>query len=238
MTLALVAVMTMSAVSLSAQNKFKGTVKYEISSVGSTAIDIPVEQRTAEYKVMDDKVIQGQSGLQEGRTLYNFRDLSQLIMYFGAQDIELESYQGDGKIYTKHTFTQEEIDSLTIPCTEGYYVEYQEGSKLIAGQMAKKAVVHIFGEDGQDNPMEVWYCPEIGPEVNFLVLGIGINGMPLEFQQDLGEGRMLRLQATTVEKGKVKDLDFLKPAGFKEMGSDEFREFMMEVQEQYELLME
>lgn len=236
-TLALVAVMSLGALNANAQNKFKGIVKYELTSVGSTPVEIKPDQATTEYKVMGDQVMQGESAKQNGRTLYSFQDLSQLLAYLSMQDITIESYQGDGKVYVKQTYTQEQIDSLTIPCTEGYYVEYVNGeTKKIAGYDTKKAIVHAFGEDGEDHPMEVWYCPEIGPAVNFIVLGVGINGMPLEFVQNGQEGRAIKLTCSEVIKGKVKDVDFLMPAGFKELAGEELEAFQKELQEAFELL--
>ena len=236
-TLALVAVMTMSGLSLNAQNKFKGIVKYQLSSVGSTPVEIKPEQSTLEVKVLGDKLMVGENQLQNGRSIYTFMDLSGLLGYLGSQDITLETDLGNGKIYTKQTLEQKDIDSLTIPCTEGFYIEYvADGSKKVAGIDCPKAIIHIFGEDGTDKPIEVWYAPEIGPEVSMVPFGTGTKGLPMEFQQGDNEGRMIKYVATEVVKGKVKDVDFLMPSGYKEMTDEQMKAFSEEMDEIQEML--
>lgn len=235
-TVALVALMTMSAFTVNAQNKFKGIVRYNIKSTGTVAIEIPANRATSEIKVMGDKLItEGQ--MQEGLTVYSFLDLSGLIGYLNSQDITLESYEGDGKIFIKHTYTQNEIDSLTIPCTEGYYIEYVAGeSKKICGYDAKLAKIHMFNDEGTEKIINMWYTDEIGPQVNFLMNGI--KGMPLEYSQDVDADRQITMTAGEIVKGKVKDVDFLMPAGHKELDQDSYLKLMKEVQETIELLQE
>lgn len=230
------AVLVLSGMTLNAQNKFKGIVKYSVRSTGEVAIEIPEQAATSEVKVLGDKIMQGSNALQDGNTVYSFIDLSQLIAYLSYQDMELESYSGDGKIYTKHTYTQLDIDSITIPVTEGYYVELIAGeTKKIAGYDAKKAVLHVNGPEEQTN-IDVWYTPEIGPAANFISLGVGFPGMPLEFTQTMEGGKAITMTATEVVKGKVKDVDFLMPAGFKLMEDEAFKALQTEVQETIELL--
>ena len=236
-TVAMMALMTMSALTINAQNKFKGIIKYEISSVGTTPIEIPAGQNSVEVKVMGENVIVGENALQKGRSTYTFIDLGGLIGYLNSQDITLESYSGDGKIYIKNTLTQTEIDSLTIPCTEGFYIEYKEGeSKKVAGMDCNKAVMHIFDDEGVDNPIEVWYCPEIGPEASFIPFALGTKGMPMEYVQTADNGRAIKYTAVEVVKGKVKDVDFLMPAGYKEIGGEQWTAFQKELEEIEELL--
>lgn len=233
-TIAALAVLVLSGTALNAQNKFKGIVKYSITSTGSVAVEIPAERSTSELKVYEDKVMQGTS-LQEGRTTFQFIDLSQLLGYLGSQGVELTSYTGDGKIFLRHAYTQLEIDSLTIPCTEGFYIEYiADQTKSVAGYNAKLARIHIFGENGEDSPVDMWYTDEIGPEVNFLANGV--KGVPLEYTQELGDGKAITMTATEVVKGKVKDVDFLMPAGYKEMTVEDWQAFQEELEEEMEFL--
>lgn len=233
-TIAALAVLVLSGTALNAQNKFKGIVKYSITSTGSVAVEIPAERSTSELKVYEDKVMQGTS-LQEGRTTFQFIDLSQLLGYLGSQGVELTSYTGDGKIFLRHAYTQLEIDSLTIPCTEGFYIEYiADQTKSVAGYNAKLARIHIFAENGEDSPVDMWYTDEIGPEVNFLANGV--KGVPLEYTQELGDGKAITMTATEVVKGKVKDVDFLMPAGYKEMTVEDWQAFQEELEEEMEFL--
>lgn len=237
-TLALVAVMTVSALSLNAQNKFKGIVKYTLSSVGSVPVDIPAAQSTLEVKVLGDKVNLKDANMQMGRTSVTYIDLGGLIGFLGSQDITLESYDGDGKIAIKNTITQGEIDSLTIPCTEGMYIEYKDDAKKVAGVDCKKAVMHVFSEEGQENLIEIWYAPEIGPDVAIVPFAVYTKGMPLEFTQDGGDGRVIKFTATEVIKGKVKDVDFLPQSGYKELSPEAWTALQNEIMEIQEMLSE
>lgn len=234
--LAAVAVMTMSALSLNAQNKFKGIIKYTMTSSGEVAIDIPASQAESEAKVMGEKFVFGDM-MQDGREVTNYVDFSQYIAMLGSQGVELETYRGEGKFYITETVSQSTIDSLTIPCTEGFYVEYLNETKTICDMKAKLARVHSFDEEGKDHPMDIWYCDEIGPAVNFALGGIGIKGAPLQFSQQLDDnGHAITLTATKIIKGKVKDVDFLNRAGFKEGTKEELLLVSRELKEAIDLM--
>ena len=243
---AAVAVMMMSAMTLNAQNKFKGIVKYSITSVGSNPVEIPEQYATPQLKVMNDQIVAEDVALlgfspftkkhiQKGRTESYFFDFSPVMMYLAQADVTLSSYSGDGKILMKEERTQSEIDSLTIPCTEGFYIEYVAGeTKKIAGMTAKLARIHVFDEEGTDHPTSIWYSDEMGPDVNFIQNGI--KGVALEYEVRLGEGSVLRFAATEIIKGKVKDTDFLNLSGYELMDSKKFAEFTTEFSEELRFL--
>lgn len=244
---AAIAAILMGSLTLNAQNKFKGIVKYTVTSTGDVAIDIPEQIATADVKVMGDRLFTNSMLftnspvmnclMQEGRSVTRCYDFSMLLGFLASNDIELTTYKGDGKIFNSTTVTQTDIDSLTIPVTEGFYVEYIDGqTQKVAGYEARLARVHIFDDEGVDSPIDFWYTDEIGPEVNFLVSGIGIKGMPLMFTQSYGGGQAITITASEVVKGKVKDVDFLMPAGFKPISDKDFGAFMQEVQEEMEYL--
>ncbi|MDO4217573.1 MAG: hypothetical protein Q4D03_05280 [Bacteroidales bacterium] len=244
-TVAALTVLMLGSLSVNAQNKFKGIVKYTISSTGEVPINIPAESSTAEIKVMGEQMVTSSllftnspminRIIQDGRKVTVCQDLSMLLAYLAAKDIELTTYSGDGKIFVRHTYSQSDIDSLTIPVTEGYYIEYVAGeTKKIAGHEAKLARLHMFDEEGKDNTLDIWYDDAIGPEVNNFAQGV--KGMPLEFTQNLGEGRAITVSATEIVKGKVKDVDFLMPAGFKEMDKETQERFNEELSEEMKYL--
>ena len=159
-----------------------------------------------------------------------------ILMYLQQNDVEI-SYTGAGKLLTSSTITQNELDSLTIPVTEGFYIEYVDGeTKSIAGYTAKKAVVHVFGEDGDDHQTIVWYTDEIGPEVNPMFTYV--RGMALQTSMDLGEGREITLTATEVKKGKVSKAEMLLPSGFEEISSEDFQKLWGEISEELKYLSE
>lgn len=217
-----------------AQNTFKGTIKYKLESTGEVAMKIPDEQSIVEVKVFNDQA-KLDNTIQRGNTITACQDFSQYLMYLSMNDISLETYEGDGKFMIKSEIKQSDIDSLTIPVTEGFYFEYKDGeTKEVAGRTAKKAVLHVFDAEGTDHPMEFWYDPTIGPSHNFLFNGIA--GMPLSFTQQLGEGKAISYTAIEVKEGKVKEVDLMLPAGFKATTQEEFNAFMQEMRDALELL--
>lgn len=241
------AVACISVGSLFAQNKFRGTITYTLSSTGETSFDIPEQMKTAEVKVYDSKCLTASniffSGnpfasniLVDGRKQFVCMDLSQLFMYFSANDVELD-YKGSAKILVNDELTQAQIDSLTIPVTEGFYIEYVAGeTKTIAGKTAKKAIIHAFDEDEKDHPMTFWYSDEMGPEVNPIFNGL--KGVALEYAMDLAEGRQITLTATEIKEGKVKEVDMLLPDGYETISEEQFKALFTQIQEELKYLQE
>ena len=246
--LTVVAAIMLTVGSLSAQNTFKGIVKYKVESSGQVAMTIPEEAANAEIKVdgvnlfTKSPIFMSAMG-QECVLVNNMRstscmDLSQLVGYLRNQGSEF-TYQGSGKLIVKNEFKESDFDSVTIPDTEPghFYYEYVDGeTRQIAGQTAKKVVRHMYDEDGVDHPMEMWYSDEMGPAIN--VMFNGIKGMPLQCTMDAGEGRAITYTATEVVKGKVKEADFLLPAGYDTLSDEELTEFFEQLQEEIELLQE
>lgn len=231
------ALLVVASMTVQAQNKFRGIVKYKLESTGTTSFQIPAEQSTAELKVYDDQLLMGPQ-IQNGYKVTANADYSMYIQYLAANDIELETYRGDAKFLVRENHTEAEGDSLAIEDKEPghFYFEYVDGeTQEIVGLTAKKAILHHYDEDtGEDTPTVFWYTDEMGPKYNFLFGGI--KGVPLKFEQQLGEGKAVTYTCTDIVKGKVKDVDMLLPAGFKEATEEEFNKFMKELQEAIELL--
>ncbi|MBQ9639703.1 MAG: hypothetical protein IJV22_09135 [Bacteroidales bacterium] len=231
-----------------AQKAFKGIVKYQLSSSGANAVQLQADQANFELKVMGDKVYADAKAsifltrsplikdvLVSDLTVSHCFDFSMLLAYLSSQGVELTSYQGDGKIVQKHTYTQQDVDSLTIPVTEGFYMEYVDGqTKKIAGMDCKLVKRHMFDGEGVDHPLDVWYTDEMGPKNNFLFFGV--KGMPMEYVMDLGEGKAVTISASEVIKGKVKEVDFLLPAGYSTIDEETMKAFGEELQEEMQYL--
>ena len=230
---ALIMVLTMGAVK--AQNNFRGIVKYKLTSTGTVDVQIPEDQSTIEIKVYDNKLMSGQTQ-QIGMKVAQAIDLSQAIGYLAANGIEIETYDGDGKLLVRGESTKEEMDSLYIEDKEPghFYYERVEGTKDIFGFTAKKLIMHRYDETGNDNPAECWYTEEIGPEY-CLIFG-NTKGFPLIFTQQGSEGRAITYTCTEIIKGKVKEAELLLPAGYKDVNDEEFAQIMKEFQEAAELL--
>lgn len=220
---------------LSAQNNFRGIVRYKIESTGKVAITIKPEQSTAEVKIYDNQILSGQT-VQTGFKIATAQDFSPYISYLAANDIELETYTGDGKFLIRDEITKEKLDSGYIVDKEPghYYYENVDETQEMLGYTAHKLIMHRYDEEGNDNPATCWYTTEIGPEY-CLVMG-AIKGFPLVFTQELGEGRAITYTATEIVKGKVKETDMLLPAGYKDATGEEFETFQREMQEAFELL--
>lgn len=220
---------------LSAQNNFRGIVRYKIESTGKVAITIKPEQSTAEIKVYDNQILSGQT-VQTGFKIATAQDFSPYISYLAANDIELETYTGDGKFLIRDEIAKEKLDSGYIVDKEPghYYYENVDETQEMLGYTAHKLIMHRYDEEGNDNPAICWYTTEIGPEY-CLVLG-AIKGFPLVYTQELGEGRAITYTATEIVKGKVKETDMLLPAGYMDASGEEFETFQREMQEAFELL--
>jgi len=226
--------MLLMAGTMSAQNTFKGTVKYKLESTGKVSVNIPAEQSTFEIKVYENKLMVGNT-IQDGLKVTSATDLSQLLFYLQQNDIVLESYQGDGKIIVRNTTTKEELDSLTIVDQEPghFYYEYVNETKDILGYAAKKMIIHTYDDQGVDAPVECWYTDQIGPE--YCILLGNMHGFPLVYTQ-MNEGKAITYTATEIVSGKVKSSDLLLPAGYKDLTEEEFEALQKELQVAFDLL--
>ncbi len=218
------------ATSLVAQNKFIGTVRYSIEAAGKTQeVSLKIYENNALLKN------EATQALVKGRKIYAMQDLSQIIGYLKSNDVWDSPYEGDGKILIKNELEQEYIDSLTIPCTEGFYFEYTDGEKEIASVKAKKARYHIFNDEGVDKGFDVWYTDEIGPEFDLIML-MGLRGLPLEYTVTSDDGSTISYKAVEIKKEKLNDAEFLLPAGYNELPEDELEAVITAIQEGVELL--
>ena len=202
-----VSVMLLTMGAASAQNSFRGIVKYQLESTGKVDVKIPAEQSIVEVKVYDNQIRLGQT-TQNGFKVALIRDET----------------------------SKEKLDSGYIVDTEPghYYYENADETKEILGYTAKKLIMHRYDEEGNDNPAICWYTTEIGPE--YCILLGSIKGFPLVFTQEAGEGRAITYTATEIIKGKVKEVDMLLPAGYKDASGEEFETFQRELKDAIELL--
>ncbi len=242
---AIAAAVLLSASMLSAQNSFKGIVKYKVESTGQVAMTIPEEAATAEIKVSGDDMYTksaiffqspfSECVLVQNLTITRCENYGMLLSYLRSQGSEFD-YQGEGKLIIKNTAKPSDFDSLEIVDTEPghFYYEYTSETKEIAGVTAKKMVRHMYDEEGVDHPRVMWICEEIGPKIN--ILFDGIKGMPLECTVEAGEGKAITYTATEVVKGKVKEADFLLPDGYDTLTEEELETLGTQLQEELELL--
>lgn len=229
------AVMLLSVGAMSAQNTFKGIVKYALSSTGKVDMSIPAEQANAEVKVFENQLLMGQT-IQNGLKVTVAADFAMYLAYLNANGIELETYEGDGKFLVRDEADPKSLDSLYLPDTEPghFYYENTTETKDILGLKATKMIMHSYDEEGVDHPVDCWYTTEIGPEY-CVVLG-SLKGFPLVITQNVGEGRAITYTATEVVKGKVSRAEMLLPDGYKDATEEEFNQFQQELKDAFELL--
>ncbi|MCR4660203.1 MAG: hypothetical protein K5650_07905 [Bacteroidales bacterium] len=245
-TIIAVAALLVMAGSAMAQNTFKGIVKYKVESTGEVAFQIPDEAAVAEIKVSGNDLYTKSAifkdspftecTLVQNLTTTQCQDFSQLLDYLRSNGSEF-TYQGSGKLIVKHTYKESDFDSVDIEDKEPghFYYEYVNGeTKEIAGFVAKKMIRHTYDAEGVDHPVEMWYSDEIGPKLN--VLFGGIKGMPLQCTTDAGEGRAITYTATEIVKGKVKEADFLLPAGYEQLSDEDLETLGQELSDEIELL--
>ena len=243
--LTVAAALLLTVSTLTAQNTFKGIVKYKVESTGKVAVDLPEEVRNAEIKVSGNDMFTKSpifcNGMTEAILVQNLtstscQNLGMYLNYLRGQDFEF-TYQGNGKILVKNEAKESDFDSVAIKDEEPghFYYEYVDGeTKEIAGYTAKKMIRHQFDDEGKDHPMVMWYSDEIGPKIN--ILFGGIKGMPLECAMEVGEDRAITYTATEIVKGKVKEADFLLPDGYETLSEEEMETLGTELQDALELL--
>jgi hypothetical protein len=240
---ALAAALLLTVGAMSAQNTFKGIVKYKMESTGTTAMQIPEQIATAEIKVMGERMYtksllfgQGSEIFVNGLKQTQCVDYSNAIIGLTARGFEFENYKGDGKFLLEQTYNASTLDSLEIKDTEPghFYFEYVDGeTKEIAGQTCYKLIQHYYSEEGNETQFVMWYAKNIGPAYN--VIFEGVKGMPLEYTMNLGEGRAITCTAIEVVSGKVKDVDFLLPDGYKKPTKEELEAFSTDMQDAKEM---
>ena len=243
--LTVAAALLLTVGTLTAQNSFKGIVKYKVESTGKVAVDLPEEVRTAEIKVSGDDMFTKSpifcSGMTEAILVQNLtstscQNLGMLLNYLRGQDFEF-TYEGSGKILVKSTSKESDFDSVDIKDEEPghFYYEYVNGeTQEIVGYTAKKMIRHQFDDEGKDHPTTMWYSDEIGPRIN--ILFGGIKGMPLQCTMEVGEDRAVTYTAIEIVKGKVKEADFLLPDGYETLSEEEMKTLGTELNDAMELL--
>ena len=226
---AIIAFSTVTAFAQKKEKKISGTIIYSIESVGETPVPLNITEQS--MKVLDDKAISPQGNvIVVGRTVYTIMDLSQVQMIVQQTGADFD-YAGPWKAYLKEEVTQSGIDSLFLD--GGYKIEYLNDTKEILGITAKKAKVLIKSENESVTELEVWYTEEIGPEYDFITIR-GLKGFPLEYTTPYGENSAIKFTVKEIGKKKIKDAEFLLPAGYEQITTENF----LDLQEKLQILME
>ena len=70
----------------------------------------------------------------------------------------------------------------------------------------------------------------MGPEYDLVFVHF-LKGFPLEFTRNIGNGMVIKMTAKEIAKKKLKDAEFLLPAGHDEMTPEQFQEIQEMIQE-------
>ena len=139
---AMAAALLLSASMMSAQNTFKGIVKYKVESTGQVAMTIPEEAATAEIRVSGDDMFTksaifmsspfSECILVQNLTMTRCENYGMLLSYLRSQGSEFD-YQGDGKLIIKNTAKADAFDSLEIVDKEPGHFSIKSVGKTFLG---------------------------------------------------------------------------------------------------------
>jgi GLPGLI family protein len=196
---------------------FKGTITYglEYSGEGLEPAQLAQMPKEEVIKVYENLTLTEQSPA----TIITNGDLKKVSVI-----IDLSSYG-----MKKYLIVKKEDD--VEKDYKGTDIKYFEDSKEILGYKTKKAIITApvkeDEEDGSSGKIVVYYTEELGgAEVNFgSQMFHGLKGVALEFEASTKKMTIKGL-AKTVEKGKVKETDFLIPTGCTETTMEAFQEEM------------
>ncbi len=200
---------------------FKGTIVYDMKYSGDALEPAQLAQMPKESTI---KIYDNMTLTEQGpATMITNGDLKKV-----STIIDLSSYGMKKYLITQK---QEEVEKEN----KGTIIKYLDETKEILGYKAKKAeITSAPKEDEDDNTgskIIVYYTEELGSDlVNFgSQMFHGLNGIALEYEA-ISPKITIKGVAKTIEKGKVKETDFLIPTGCTEITMEEFQEEMKTLQ--------
>ncbi|MCX6232534.1 MAG: hypothetical protein NTZ33_13445 [Bacteroidetes bacterium] len=214
----LMAILVAFSSSVFAQKKakpFRGTITYELKFSGDGIEPAQLAQMPKELviKIYDNLTLTEQGPA----TVITNGDLKKVSTIYDLSSYGLKKY-----LIVKK---QEEVEKDN----KGTVIKYMDETKEILGYKVKKAVITAAvkedEEEGSGGTITVYYTEELGgPEVNFgSDMFHGLNGVALEFEA-VTKKMTFKAVAKVVEKGKVKETDFLIPTGCTETTMEAFQE--------------
>jgi GLPGLI family protein len=196
---------------------FKGTLTYGLEYSGEGLEPAQIAQMPKEEVI---KVYENLTLTEQGpATRITNGDLKKVSLIIDLSSMGAKKYL----IVQK----QEEIEKDN----KGTDIKYFEDNKEILGYKVKKAVISApvkeDEEEGSGAKITVYYTEELGgEEVNFgNEMFHGLKGVAMEFEVTTKKITIKGLMKS-VEKGKVKETDFLIPTGCTEVTMEAFQEEM------------
>ena len=207
--LVLMAIMVAISSSSFAQKKakpFKGTITYEMKYSGEGLDPAQIAQMPKEQtmKIYENTTLSDEDPMT---TVITNGDLKKVSILVNLSSYGLKKY-----VIVKK---QEDVEKIH----KGTEIKYFEDTKEILGYKTKKAEITApKGEDDEEKDtvkIIAYYTEDFGSElVNFGdQMFHGLKGIALEFELITPKYTM-KATAKTIEKGKVKETDFLIPTGY------------------------
>ena len=194
---------------------FKGTITYEMKYSGDGLEPAQIAQMPKESTI---KIYENLTLTEQGpATVITNGDLKKVSVLMNLSAYGLKKY-----LIVKK---QEEIEKDN----KGTVIKYLDETKDILGYKAKKAEITSAPkedeEDASTAKITVFYTEELGSDlVNYgNEMFHGLNGVALEYEV-VTKKITIKGVAKTVEKGKVKETDFLIPSDYVETTMEAFQE--------------
>jgi len=219
--MAMIVAISSSSFAQKKEKSFKGTIVYEMkySGNGLEAADFAKKPKEFTAKIYENTTLTDQG---QGVIITN-GDLKKVSIIIDLSAYGMKKYlivQKQEEIEKEHKDTK---------------IKYFEDSKDVLGYKTKKAeIVILTGEDDEEKDtvkIIAYYTEDFGSElVNFGdQMFHGLKGIALEFELITPKYTM-KATAKTIEKGKVKETDFLIPTGCTETTMEAFQEEMKALQ--------
>jgi len=222
--LVLIAILIAMSSSSFAQKKakpFKGSITYEMKYSGDGLEPAQIAQMPKESTV---KIFENTTLTDQGQAMIITNgDLKKVSVLINLSSYGLKKY-----LIVKK---QEEIEKEN----KGTVIKYLDETKEILGYKAKKAEITAAPKEDEEESstakITVYYTDELGSDlVNFgNEMFHGLNGVALEYEVITPKITIKGL-AKSIEKGKVKEADFLIPSDYTETTMEAFQEEMKALQ--------
>jgi GLPGLI family protein len=222
--LVFIAILVAISSSCFAQKKakpFKGTIIYEMKYSGEGLEPAQIAQMPKENTI---KIYENLTLTEQGpATVITNGDLKKVSVLMNLSSYGLKKYL----IVRK----QEEIEKEN----KGTEIKYLEETKDILGYKAKKAEITSAPKEGEEESgsakITVYYTEELGSDLTNYgnEMFHGLKGIALEYEV-VTPKITIKGVAKNIEKGKVKETDFLIPTDYVETTMEAFQEEMKALQ--------
>jgi GLPGLI family protein len=198
------------AIPVFAQTNWQGHVNYTISVSGNDQAAQMMSGSTSSISVKDSMVrTDNNLGMFQTKTIINS---------IAKKGNLLVDVMGNKYIISLSSDDIKEINEKG----PDYDVKYDDSTKLIAGQVCKKAIVTMKKDKSQ---FTAWYVPDIKIPIYSKYMYSKIDGLPLVYEIEAGP-IVMHYTCTSIDNKPVDASDFTIPDGYTPMSMDQFKSAM------------